>query len=170
MFGAIALCALWRPLALIQFLVCTKWALRWLSKNKQKHIKINGLERFRGTRFGGPISAKSVPMQRGARFQVFRSVPMQRGAHSGARNVTKITVLERGARFGGPQVILRGRLLRHFFARSLQKQIFPDPIWCALSRLQFLTKWFHPKWGSWRKALAMHFRTIAPKAILPNPM
>ena len=59
-------------------------------------LKINGLERFRGTHFGGPISAKSVPMQRGARFQVFRSVPMQRGAHSGARNAMKIKVLERG--------------------------------------------------------------------------
>ena len=41
-------------------------------------------------------------------------------------NVIKITVLERGARLGGPQGILRGRLLGHFFARSLKKQIFPD--------------------------------------------
>ena len=128
MFGAIALGALWRPLGVIHFLVCTKWVLRRTSKNVQKHLKINGLERFRGTHLGGPIWARSVPMQRGARFQVFRRIPMQRGAHSGARNATKITVLERGARFGGPQVILRGRLLRHFFARSLQKLFFPDPI------------------------------------------
>ena len=80
MFGAIALGALWRPLDLIHFLVCTKRVLRWMSTNVQKHLNINGLERFRGTHFGGPISAKSVPMQRGTRFQVFRSVPMQRGA------------------------------------------------------------------------------------------
>ena len=102
MFGAIALGALWRPLELIHFLVCTKWVLRWTSKNGQKHLKINGLKRFQGTRFAGPISTKSVPMQRGARFQVFRSVPMQRGAHSGSRNLTKIKVLERGARLGVP--------------------------------------------------------------------
>ena len=102
MFGAIAWGALWRPLGVVHFLVCTKWVLRWTSKNVQKQFKINGLERFRGTHFGGPISAKSVPMQRGARFQVFRSVPMQRGAHSGARNVTKITVLERGTLLGVP--------------------------------------------------------------------
>ena len=35
-------------------------------------------------------------MQRGARFQIFRSVPMQRGVHSGARNLANITVSERG--------------------------------------------------------------------------
>ena len=95
MFGAIALGALWRPLGVIHFLVCTKWVLRRTSKNVQKHFKINGLERFLGTRFGRPIWARSVPMQRGARFQVFQSVPMQRGAHSGARNAMKIKVLER---------------------------------------------------------------------------
>ena len=92
-------------------MVCTKWVFRLTSKNARKHLKINGLERFRGTRFGGPISAKSVPMQRGARFQVFRSIPMQRGAHSGARNVTKITVLERGTLLG----FLRGELLGRAF-------------------------------------------------------
>ena len=70
MFRAIALGALWHPLELIQFLVCTKWVLRWISKNVQKHLKIHGLERFRGTHFGGPILAKSVPMQRGARFLI----------------------------------------------------------------------------------------------------
>ena len=68
MFRAIALGALWRPLELMHFLVCTKWGLRWISKNVQKHLELIGLERFRGTHFGGSISAKSVPMQRGARF------------------------------------------------------------------------------------------------------
>ena len=98
MFGAIAWGALWRPLELIYFLICTTGVLRWGSKKLQKHVKINGLGRFRGTHLGGPIWAKSVPMQRGARFQLFRSVPMQRGVHSGARNVTKIMVLESGHR------------------------------------------------------------------------
>ena len=74
--------ALWLPLGVVLFLVCTKWVLRWSSTKVQQHVKINGLERFQGTHFGGPISAKSVPMQRGARFQVFRSVPMQLGARS----------------------------------------------------------------------------------------
>ena len=71
--------------------------LRWNSKNvqKTKHVKLHVLERFGGAHVGGPIPAKSVPMQRGARFHVFQSVPMQRGAHSGARNAMKIKVLER---------------------------------------------------------------------------
>ena len=102
MFRVIALGALWRLLGVVNFLVCAKWVLRWNSKKLQKQLKTNGLERFRGTHFGGPISARSAFMQRGARFQVFRSVPMQRGAHSGARNVTKITVLERGTLSGVP--------------------------------------------------------------------
>ena len=80
MFGAIALGALWHPLELIHFLVCTTRVLRSGSKKVPKHLKINGLGRFRGTHVGGPISAKSVPMQRGARFVLRRSVPMQRGA------------------------------------------------------------------------------------------
>ena len=80
MFGAIALGALWHPLELIQFLVCTTRVLRSGSKKVPKHFKINGLGRFRGTHFGGAISAKSVPMQRGARFAFCRSAPMQRGA------------------------------------------------------------------------------------------
>ena len=80
MFGAIALGALWRPLELIYFLMCTTRVLRWGSKKLRKHIKINGLGRFRGTPFGGTIWAISVPMQRGTRFYFFRSVPMQRGA------------------------------------------------------------------------------------------
>ena len=50
-------------------------------KKVQKQFKINDLGRFWRTYLGGPISAKSVPMQRGARFQFFRSVPMQRRAH-----------------------------------------------------------------------------------------
>ena len=95
MFGAIALGALWRPLELIHFLMCKKWVFGWSSKNVRNYLKINGLERFQGTHLGGPIWARSVPMQRGARFQVFQSVPMQRGAHSGARNAMKIKVLER---------------------------------------------------------------------------
>ena len=41
-------------------------------------------------------------------------------------NVVKIKVLERGARLGGPQGILRGRLFGHLFALSTPKQIFPD--------------------------------------------
>ena len=102
MFRAIALGALWRPLELIYFLMCKKWVFGWISKNVQNYLKINGLERFQGTHLGGPIWARSVPMQRGARFQVFRSVPMQRGAHSGTRNVTKIKVLERGTFLGVP--------------------------------------------------------------------
>ena len=60
--------------------MCTTRVLRSGSKKLPKHLKINGLGRFRGTHFGGPISAKSVPMQRGARFAFCRSVPMQRGA------------------------------------------------------------------------------------------
>ena len=103
MFGAIALGALWRPLELIYFLMCKKWVFGWISKNVQNYFKINGLERFQGTHLGGPISAKSVPMQRGARFRVFRSVPMQHGVNSGARNLAKIKVLERGTRLGDPQ-------------------------------------------------------------------
>ena len=84
MFGAIAWGALWCPLGVVQFLVCTKWVIRWNSKNVQKRLKINGSEHFQRTHFGRPIWARSVPMQRGARFQLFRSVPMQRGVHSGA--------------------------------------------------------------------------------------
>ena len=68
MSGAIALGAPWRLLELIHFLVCTKWVLRWNSKKVQKHVEINGLERFGGAHVGGPIPLKSVPMQRGARF------------------------------------------------------------------------------------------------------
>ena len=75
--------------------MCTTRVLRWGSKKLRIQLKINGLERFQGTHLGGPIWARSVPMQRGARFQVFQSVPMQRGAHSGARNAMKIKVLER---------------------------------------------------------------------------
>ena len=41
-------------------------------------------------------------------------------------NVVNIMVLEHGARSGGPQGILRGRLFGHLFALSIPKQIFPD--------------------------------------------
>ena len=75
MFGAIALAALWRPLGLIHFLVCTTTVRRWSSRKVRKHVKTNGLGRFRGTHFGGLSSAKSVPMQRGTRFQVFQAFP-----------------------------------------------------------------------------------------------
>ena len=81
MFGAIALGALSSPLGLVHFSVCATRVIRWGSKKDQKHIKMNGLSCFRGSHFGRPIWAKSVPMQRGARFQFFRSVPTQRGAH-----------------------------------------------------------------------------------------
>ena len=80
MFGAIALGALWRPLELIHFLVCTTRVLQSSSEKLPKQLKINGLGRFRGTHLGGPIWAGSVPMQRGARFVLCRSAPMQRGA------------------------------------------------------------------------------------------
>ena len=96
MFGAIVLGAVWHPLELIHFLVCTKWVLRWTSKNAQKHVKINCLERFRGTHFWGPISAKSVPMQRGAHFAFSRSVPMQRGARFA---FCEMLPMQRGSRF-----------------------------------------------------------------------
>jgi hypothetical protein len=80
MFRAIALGALWRPLGLIYFLMCTTKVLRWGSKQLQKQFKTHGLGRFRGTHVGGTIWATSVPMQRGTRFYFFRNVPMQRGA------------------------------------------------------------------------------------------
>ena len=80
MFRVIASGALGRLLGVVHFLVCTKWVLRWNYKHLQKQFKINGLDRFRGTHFLGPISAKSVPMQRGARFAFSGSAPMQRGA------------------------------------------------------------------------------------------
>ena len=47
--------ALWRPLGLLQFLVCTTRVLQWGSKKLQKHLKINGLGRFFGTLLGRPI-------------------------------------------------------------------------------------------------------------------
>ena len=79
MFGAIALGALWHSFELIHFLVCATRVLRSGSKKVPKHLKINGLGRFRGTHVGGPTSAKSVPLQRGTRFAFCRSAPMQRG-------------------------------------------------------------------------------------------
>ena len=96
MFRVIALGALWRLLGVVNFLVCAKWVLRWNSKKLQKHLKTNGLERFRGAHFGGPISARSAFMQRGARFQVFRSVPMQRGARFA---FLQSVLMQCGARF-----------------------------------------------------------------------
>jgi len=60
MFGAIALGALWRPLELIQFWVCTTRVLRPGFEKDLKHFKITSLGRFRKAHFWGPISAKSV--------------------------------------------------------------------------------------------------------------
>ena len=58
--------------------------------------------------------------------------------------------------------VLWGRLLGCIFARSLQRQIFPDPIWSTLSRLQLSTKWSHPKWS--HRSLAFGF--VAPHVLL----
>ena len=54
MFCAIALGALWRPLGVVQFLVCAIRVLQWGSKKLQKHIKTNGLGRFGGILLGRP--------------------------------------------------------------------------------------------------------------------
>ena len=37
--------------------------------------------------------------------------------------------------------VLRGRPLGHIFALSLQKYIFPDPIWVTITMMMMLTMW-----------------------------
>ena len=60
----------------------------------------------------------------------------------------KITVLERGARLGGPQAILRGRLLGHFFALSIQKENFPDLYMIRVKPIAVFNKMVSSKRGS----------------------
>ena len=92
MFGEIALGVLGHPLELIHFLVCTTRVLRSGSKKVPKHLKINGLGRFRGTHFWGSNlgekrshaawrSFSVFPKRSHAARRSFWSAPMQRGAH-----------------------------------------------------------------------------------------
>ena len=84
-------------------------------------------------------------------------------------NVIKITVLERGTRLGGPQGILRGMLLGHFFALSLQKQNFPDLHMIRVKPIAVFYKMVSSKRGSLEEGSGDSFCLYRPKSNFSGP-
>ena len=84
-------------------------------------------------------------------------------------NVIKITVLERGARLGGPQGILRGRLFGHLFAVSIQKQTFPDLHMIRIKPIAVFNKMVSSKRGSLEEGSGDAFLPCPSKTNFSGP-
>ena len=84
-------------------------------------------------------------------------------------NVIKITVLERGARLGGPQGILRGRLFGHLFAVSIQKQTFPDLHMIRIKPIAVFNKMVSSKRGSLEEGSGDAFLPYRSKSNFSGP-
>ena len=81
----------------------------------------------------------------------------------------KITIWECGARLGGPQGILRGRLFGHFFALSIPKQIFPDLHMIRVKPIAVFNKMVSSKRGSLEEGSGDAFLPYPSKTKFSGP-
>ena len=80
-----------------------------------------------------------------------------------------MTVLERGARLGGPQGILGGRLFGHLFALSIQKQIFPDLHMIRVKPIAVFNKMVSSKMGFLEEGSGNAFSHYRSKSNFAEP-